>query len=157
MVKSGRKREPVMFRGRHEHTIDPKGRVSIPAKFRDILGKKYDERLVITNFDGCLVAYPYEEWIRLEEKASSLSMVKKETRAFMRFFYSSAIECTLDKQGRILIPQTLREYADLDKEVVLVGQLRKMEIWSKKRWSEEILKAHENFDEISDVLSELGL
>jgi MraZ protein len=146
-----------MFRGRHEHTIDPKGRVSIPAKFRDVLTKKYDDRLVITNFDGCLVAYPYEEWIHLEEKASSLSMVKKETRAFMRFFYSSAIECGLDKQGRILIPQTLREYADLDKEVVLVGQLRKIEIWSKKRWSEEIIKAHENFDEISDVLSELGL
>ncbi|MFB0506990.1 MAG: division/cell wall cluster transcriptional repressor MraZ [Thermodesulfobacteriota bacterium] len=146
-----------MFRGRHEHTIDPKGRVSIPAKFREVLGKKYDERLVITNFDGCLVAYPHEEWILLEEKASSLSMVKKETRAFMRFFYSSAIECTLDKQGRILIPQTLREYADLDKEVVLVGQLRKIEIWSKKRWSEEIIKAHENFDQISDVLSELGL
>jgi MraZ protein len=146
-----------MFRGRHEHTIDPKGRVSIPAKFREVLGKKYDERLVITNFDGCLVAYPHEEWILLEEKASSLSMVKKETRAFMRFFYSSAIECILDKQGRILIPQTLREYADLDKEVVLVGQLRKIEIWSKKRWSEEIIKAHENFDQISDVLSELGL
>jgi len=139
-----------MFRGRHEHTIDPKGRVSIPAKFRETLGKKYDDRLVITNFDGCLVAYPYDEWICLEEKASSLSMVKKETRAFMRFFYSSAIECTLDKQGRILIPQTLREYADLDKEVVLVGQLRKIEIWSKKRWSEEIIRAHENFDQISE-------
>lgn len=152
-----RKGEPIMFRGRHEHTIDPKGRVSIPAKFREVLGKKYDDRLVITNFDGCLVAYPYEEWIRLEEKASSLSMVKKEIRAFMRFFYSSAIECALDKQGRILIPQTLREYADLDKDVVLVGQLRKIEIWSKTRWSEEIIKAHENFDQMSEVLSELGL
>ena len=145
-----------MFRGRYEHTIDPKGRVSIPVKFREFLGKKYDERLVITNFDGCLVAYPYEEWIQLEEKASTLSMVKKETRSFMRFFYSSAIECTLDKQGRILIPQTLREYAALDKEVVLVGQLKKIEIWSKKRWSEEIVKAHEDFDRISDVLSEFG-
>ncbi len=146
-----------MFRGRFEHTIDPKGRVSIPSKFREILTKKYDERLVVTNFDGCLVAYPYEEWAQLEEKASSLSMVKKETRAFMRFFYSSAIECTLDKQGRILIPQTLREYADLEKEVVLAGQLRKIEIWSKKRWGEEIVKAHENFDQISDVISEFGL
>ncbi len=146
-----------MFRGRHEHTIDPKGRVSIPAKFREILIKKYDERLLVTNFDGCLVAYPYEEWLRLEEKASSLSMVKKETRSFMRFFYSSAIECILDKQGRILIPQTLREYADLEKDVILVGQLKKIEIWSKKRWNEEIVKAHEDFDHISEVLSELGL
>ena len=157
MVKSGKKGEPTMFRGRFEHNIDPKGRVSIPAKFREILVKKYDERLVVTNFDGCLVAYPYEEWVQLEEKASALSMVKKETRAFMRFFYSSAIECTLDKQGRILIPHTLREYADLDKEVVLVGQLKKIEIWSKERWGEEIVKAHENFDQISDVLSEFGL
>ena len=146
-----------MFRGRHEHTIDPKGRVSIPARFREILSKKYDERVVITNFDSCLVAYPYEEWVQLEEKASSLSMVKKETRAFMRFFFSSATECSLDKQGRILIPQTLRDYADLSKDVVLVGQLKKIEIWSKERWNEEILKAHENFDQISDVLSELGL
>jgi MraZ protein len=146
-----------MFRGRHEHTIDPKGRVSIPARFREILSKKYDERVVITNFDSCLVAYPYEEWVQLEEKASALSMVKKETRAFMRFFFSSAIECCLDKQGRILIPQTLRDYADLSKDVVLVGQLKKIEIWSKERWNEEILKAHENFDQISDVLSELGL
>jgi MraZ protein len=146
-----------MFRGRHEHTIDPKGRVSIPARFREILSKKYDERVLITNFDSCLVAYPYEEWVQLEEKASSLSMVKKETRAFMRFFFSSATECSLDKQGRILIPQTLRDYADLSKDVVLVGQLKKIEIWSKERWNEEILKAHENFDQISDVLSELGL
>jgi MraZ protein len=133
-----------MFRGRYEHTIDPKGRVSIPAKFREVLGKKYDDRLFVTNFDGCLVAFPFEEWIHLEEKVSSLS-------------YSSAVECTVDKQGRILIPQTLREYADLDKEVVLVGQLKKIEIWSKDRWSEQMIKAHENFDQISDVLSELGL
>jgi MraZ protein len=146
-----------MFRGRYEHTIDPKGRVSIPAKFRDVLGKKYDDRLFVTNFDGCLVAFPFEEWIHLEEKVSSLSMVKKEARSFLRFFYSSAVECTLDKQGRILIPQTLREYADLDKEVVLVGQLKKIEIWSKDRWSEQMIRAHENFDQISDVLSELGL
>lgn len=146
-----------MFRGRHEHTIDPKGRVSIPARFREILSKKYDQRVVITNFDSCLVAYPYEEWVQLEEKASSLSMVKKETRAFMRFFFSSATECSLDKQGRILIPQTLRDYADLNKDVVLVGQLKKIEIWSKERWNEEILKAHEDFDQMSDVLSELGL
>jgi MraZ protein len=103
------------------------------------------------------VAYPFEEWITLEEKASSLSMVKKEARSFVRFFFSSATECLLDKQGRILIPQTLRDYADLDKEVVLVGQLKKIEIWAKKRWSEEMMKAHENFDQISDVLSELGL
>jgi MraZ protein len=146
-----------MFRGRYEHTIDPKGRVSIPAKFREILTKKYDDRVFVTNFDRCLVAYPFEEWITLEEKASSLSMVKKEARSFVRFFFSSATECLLDKQGRILIPQTLRDYADLDKEVVLVGQLKKIEIWAKKRWSEEMMKAHENFDQISDVLSELGL
>ncbi|MBP1719155.1 MAG: Protein mraZ, partial [Deltaproteobacteria bacterium] len=81
-----------MFRGRFEYTIDSKGRVSIPVKFRELLADKYDDRLILTNFDRCLVAYPYEEWRILEEKVSSLSMVKKETKAFQRFFISGAAE-----------------------------------------------------------------
>ena len=97
-----------MFRGRFEHTIDPKGRVSIPAKFRELLAEKYDDRLIITNFDRCLVAYPFEEWRTVEEKVTSLSMVKREVKAFQRFFLSGASECPIDKLGRILIPPTLR-------------------------------------------------
>jgi len=120
-----------MFRGRFEHTIDSKGRISIPARFRELLAEKNDERVMITNFDRCLVAYPREEWQTMEEKISSLSMVKKEAKAFQRFFVSAAVECPIDKLGRILIPPTLRSYARLEKEVVFAGMVKKFEIWSK--------------------------
>jgi MraZ protein len=146
-----------MFRGRYDHTIDSKGRISIPSKFREIINKKYDDRLVITNFDHCLLAFPFGEWSVLEEKVNSLSLVKKEVKTFLRFFYSSAIDCVIDKQGRLLIPQTLRDYANLQKDVVLVGEGKKIEIWAKERWVEVERKAQEDFDQISDTLANLGL
>ena len=146
-----------MFRGRFEHTIDSKGRISIPAKFRELLAEKCDERVMITNFDRCLVAYPYEEWRSMEEKISSLSMVKKEAKAFQRFFVSAAVECPIDKLGRILIPPTLRSYAQLEKEVVFAGMVKKFEIWSKERFLEEIQKAEENFEGMGETLATLGL
>jgi MraZ protein len=144
-----------VFRGRYEHTIDAKGRISIPSKFREILGKKYDDRLVITNFDHCLVAFPYEEWSLLEQKVGTFSLMKKETSAFFRFFYSSAMDCDIDKQGRLLIPQTLRDYAGLQKDVVLVGEGKRIEIFAKERWLEEARKIEENFDQIRDTLGNL--
>jgi MraZ protein len=131
--------------------------VSIPAKFRELLADKYDDRLILTNFDRCLVAYPYEEWKVLEEKVSSLSMVKKETKAFQRFFISGATECPIDKLGRILVPTTLRAYAQLEKNVVFAGMLKKFEIWGKERWEEEISRSQENFEGISEALAELGI
>lgn len=146
-----------MFRGRFEHTIDAKGRVSIPAKFRELLAEKYDDRLMITNFDRCLVAYPYEEWRILEEKISSLSLVKKEVKAFQRFFISGAVECPIDKLGRILIPPSLREYAQLEKNVIFAGMLKRFEIWSKERWIEEIKRSEEDFESIAAALADLGL
>ncbi len=146
-----------MFRGRYEHAIDAKGRISIPSKFREILSEKYDDRLVITNFDHCLVAFPYEEWSMLEQKVNSLSLVKKEAKTFMRFFYSSAIDCLIDKQGRLLIPQTLRDYANLQKDVVLVGEGRKIEIWAREQWQEVVQKAQDEFEQVSDTLADLGL
>jgi MraZ protein len=146
-----------MFRGRFEHTIDSKGRVSIPAKFRELLAEKYDERLILTNFDRCLVAYPFEEWRGVEEKVGSLSMVKKEVRAFQRFFISGAAECPIDKLGRILIPPTLRDYAQLERNVVFNGMLKKFEIWSKDRWQEEIMRTEENFEGMSEALADLGI
>jgi MraZ protein len=146
-----------MFRGRFEYTIDPKGRVSIPVKFRELLAEKYDDRLILTNFDRCLVAYPYEEWRVLEDKVGSLSMVKKEAKAFQRFFLSGAAECPIDKLGRILIPPTLRAYAQLEKNVVFAGLVKKFEIWSRERWAEEIVRSQENFEGISEALAELGL
>ncbi len=146
-----------MFRGRFEHTIDPKGRVSIPAKFRELLAEKYDDRLILTNFDRCLVAYPYEEWRVLEEKMSSLSMIKKEVKTFQRFFISGDVECPIDKLGRILIPLTLRDYAQLERNVVFAGIMKKFEIWSQERWEEEIKRSQEDFEGMSDALANLGI
>ena len=146
-----------MFRGRYEHSIDGKGRISIPSKFREILSQKYDDRLIITNFDHCLVAFPYEEWSVLEQKVGSFSLVRKDTTAFLRFFYSSAIDCAIDKQGRLLIPQTLRDYASLQKDAVLVGEGKRIEIFAKERWEEEARKAEESFDQIRDTLANLGI
>ncbi len=146
-----------MFRGRFEHTVDSKGRVSIPARFRELLAEKYDDRLILTNFDRCLVAYPYEEWRVLEERVSSLSMVKKEVKAFQRFFISGATECPIDKLGRVLIPPTLRDYAQLGRNVVFAGMLRKFEIWSKERWLEEIKHSEVDFEGMGEALADLGI
>jgi len=146
-----------VFRGRFEHIVDSKGRVSIPAKFRELLAEKYDDRLILTNFDRCLVAYPYEEWRVLEERVSSLSMVKKEVKAFQRFFISGATECPIDKLGRILVPPTLRDYAQLGRNVIFAGMLRKFEIWSKERWLEEIKRSEGDFEGMGEALSELGI
>ena len=147
-----------MFRGRFEHTIDPKGRISIPSKFREILVDKYDERLVITNnYDGNLVAYPFAEWQIVEEKASKLPTLKKEVADFIRFFISGATECPIDKLGRILIPPLLREHAKLERDIVLVGTLKRVEIWAKARWEVTITKAQENADEARAILADLGL
>ena len=146
-----------MFRGRSIHTLDAKGRIRIPTRFRDTLKARYDDRLVITNLDRCLIAYPLQEWEIIEEKLGSLSLVRQDVKAFQRFFISGASECSFDKQGRILIPQTLREHASLEREVVLAGMLRSFEVWSKDLWNEEIKRAHDNFAEITTTLAELGI
>jgi len=146
-----------MFRGRYDHALDSKGRISIPSKFREILTKKYDARLIITNLDHCLIAFPYKEWSVLEKKAGSFSLLRKETSAFFRFFYSSAIDCEMDRQGRLLIPQTLRDYASLQRDVVLVGEGKRIEIFAKERWQEEARRAEEDFDKNRGTLADLGL
>ena len=146
-----------MFRGRSIHTLDAKGRIRIPTRFRDILKTRYEDRFVITNLDRCLVAYPLQEWEIIEEKLGSLSLVRQDVKAFQRFFISGATECNFDKQGRVLIPQTLREHASLEREVVLAGMLRSFEIWSKDYWDQEIKSAHDNFSQITTTLAELGI
>ena len=146
-----------MFRGRSIHTLDAKGRIRIPTRFRDILKTRYDDRFVITNLDRCLIAYPLQEWEIIEEKLGSLSLVRQDVKAFQRFFISGATECSFDKQGRVLIPQTLREHASLEREVVLAGMLRSFEVWSKDLWTEEIKRAQDNFAQITSTLAELGI
>lgn len=146
-----------MFRGRSLHLIDQKGRISIPTRFREILKAGGDPRLVITNWEDCLAAYPFEEWQQIEEKMSRLSQVDREIRAFKRFFISGACECSLDSQGRILIPPALREYAGLEKEVILAGQLKYFEVWDKLRLEEELKRAQQNLQALETKVATLGL
>ena len=146
-----------MFRGRYEHSIDQKGRISIPSKFREILGAQYDERLIITNFDQCLWAYPVAEWKKVEDKVASLPQLKPEVKALQRFFISAASESPLDKQGRILIPPTLREYADLDKDCVMVGMSQRIEIWSLDRWNKVFMDAEQTLQDSIEQLTDLGI
>jgi MraZ protein len=147
----------VVFRGRFEHTIDEKGRLSIPSKFRETLSVRGENELILTDFDSCLTAYPREEWRELEEKMKKLSMIQKDVRNFLRLFYSSATEAPLDSQGRILIPPQMRERAKLDREVVLLGLLNKIEIWDKKSWQEFIANSAGSFEDVASKLVELGI
>jgi MraZ protein len=146
-----------LFRGRSLHLIDQKGRVSIPPRFRELLKAGGDPRLVVTNWEDCLAAYPFEEWQRIEEKMSHLSQVDREIRAFKRFFISGACECSLDSQGRILIPPALREYAGLEKEVILAGQLKYFEVWDKSKLEEELKRAQQNLPALETKVATLGL
>lgn len=144
-----------MFRGSFEHTVDAKGRVSIPSKFRELISERYDGRLVMAiDFDRCLTVYPLEEWEKLEEKIKALPMMQKEVKDFMRFFFSTATECELDKQGRILIPPALRERAGINKNVIVLGIINKMEIWDLHLWQ---ARNSQNADTIGAALAALGL
>ena len=148
-----------MFSGKYQHNIDQKGRLSIPAKFRDILSHKYgSDTLILTRFlDNCIVAYPLAEWKKIENKAQDLSTMKKDVRTFLRLFYANATEINIDAQGRILIPPTLRDFAKLGKEIVLVGFLNKIEIWSKEEWECFENQNHNNLEELAENIPELGI
>ena len=144
-----------MFRGSFEHTVDAKGRVSVPSKFRDLIADRYDGRMVMTmDFDQCLTVYPLEEWEKLEEKIRTLPVMKQEVKDFMRFLFSSATECELDKQGRILIPPSHRERAGIAKNVLVVGIMNKIEIWDAKAWE---ARNSQNSGKIGEALAALGL
>ena len=141
-----------MFMGEYNHTIDTKGRLIIPSKFREALG---DGFVVTKGLDGCLFVYDNAEWTAFEEKLKALPMTNKESRKFVRFFLAGAAEVEVDKQGRILIPAVLREFAGLDKDVVLVGVASRIEIWSKEKW--EDASEYDDMEDIAEHMSELGL
>jgi len=147
-----------MFRGRFEHNVDAKGRVSLPAKYRDIMSTNYTDRLVITNYDNCLIAYPYEEWVTFEENFRQYSIMQEDVEVFMHYFISGASECTIDKLGRILIPPILRKHAGLEREIVFVGMITRIQIWDKQRWEQKFQKAQEAFDQLKgkEQLAKLG-
>lgn len=145
-----------MFRGRSVHTLDEKGRLSIPARLRDVLKTKYDGRLIVTNLPNCLAAYPLDEWRELEESFSNFKLAPPEVVSFQRYFLAGGIECNMDSHGRILLPANLREEAGISKEVVLSGMLKYFEIWSKERLDEELRRAKENFDQYSRLIATIG-
>lgn len=146
-----------MFRGRFAHAIDAKGRLSIPSLFREHLASHYDDRLVITNFDGALWAYPVPEWQAVEQKIAALPQFKDEVKALQRVFVSGATECPIDKAGRILLPPSLRDYAAIQRQVVLVGTTRRIEIWAQERWDVVFVSAQGALAGMGEKLAELGL
>ncbi len=140
-----------MFMGEYNHTIDEKGRIIVPSRFREDLG---DSFVVTQGLDGCLFVYSNEEWENFVKGLRNLPG-NSEGRKLQRYFMAGAITCEVDKQGRILIPQKLRDQAALKKEVVFVGVLSKIEIWSKERYEEN--NSYDNMDEIAEHMSEFGL
>lgn len=145
-----------MFRGRSRHTLDEKGRLAIPARFKDTLKLKEESCLVVTNHINCLWAFAKDDWRVIEDKAANLSLMDSAVNTYRRYFISGAQECPI-KQGRITLPPDLREIADLKKEVVLVGELNLFEIWDKDRWDDEFRRAMGDFQKVSPSLSEFGI
>lgn len=141
-----------MFMGEYNHTLDAKGRLIIPAKFREDLGESF---VITKGMDGCLFGFPESEWNVFEEKLQSLPMINKEARQFTRFFLAGAATVEFDKMGRILLPQVLREFADISKDAVLVGVGKRVEIWSKERWVGTV--SYEDMDDIAKNMIELGI
>ena len=143
-----------MFRGQFEHAIDEKGRLSIPAKFREALRK--EKTLVLTSSDAYLTAYPLKEWRALEDRLRANPKFKREQRDFLRFVYSSAEDVAMDSQGRILVPQGLRQRAGIMREVVIIWMMDTIEIWDKGRWGAKVASAPSP-EELSAKLGELGI
>lgn len=140
--------------GEYRHNIDEKGRMIVPAKFRDGLGENF---VVTRGLDKCLFVYSMEEWEILENKLKNLPLTKKDARSFTRFFFSGATETGVDKQGRINIPQTLRSYSDLLKECVVIGVANRIEIWAKEHWEDYFDEAEESFVDIAENLLDFDI
>lgn len=141
-----------MFMGEYNHTVDTKGRLIVPSKFREQLG---DEFVVTKGLDGCLFVYSKSEWENIEEKFHNVPLTTKDARKFARFFFAGAASCEVDKQGRILLPVVLREYAGIEKDVVSVGVFNRVEIWDKDKWQES--NSYDDMDEIAEHMADLGL
>ena len=143
-----------LFIGEYRHSLDVKGRIIVPAKFRDGLGDKF---VLTKGLDGCLFAYSKEEWANFEEKIKSLPLTNKDARAFVRFFFAGAVECEIDKQGRTLIPPMLRAYAGLSKDIVIIGVSNRVEIWSQDKWDSYSEAEDLEADELAEKMAMLGI
>lgn len=140
--------------GEYLHTIDNKGRLIFPAKFREELGEKF---IATKGLDNCLFVYSLDEWAILENKLKQLPIAKPEARAFVRFFFAGAAELECDKQGRVLLPAPLREHAKLDKDIVVIGVSTRVEIWGKEAWEEYNARIGPEVTNIAENLVDLGI
>jgi len=143
-----------MFMGEYQHTLDQKGRIIIPAKLREGLGETF---VITRGLDRCLFVYPMEEWRGLEQKMKELPTTQADTRAFVRMFFSGAVETETDKQGRVVIPTNLREHAQIQKEVYTLGVSTRIEIWSKEVWEEYAKRAEESYEALAEKVVGLGI
>jgi len=143
-----------MFIGEYQHSVDPKKRLALPSKFRKELGGKV---VVTRGLDKCLFVYPAKVWKELAEKLGTLPMGESATRSFVRLMLAGAIESDVDSQGRILLPEYLKEYAGLDRAVTVAGLFNRLEIWDEEKWRNYKAKAEENTDDIAEQLGKLGI
>ena len=143
-----------MLLGEYEHSIDTKGRIAMPAKLREGLGGKF---IITKGLDGCLFVYAMDEWQRVEQKLASLPMSRKTARDFTRFLFGGACEGECDKQGRVLLPASLRRYAGLEREAVIVGVGSRAEIWDAAKWQQYNEESAEDENELAEQLADLGI
>ena len=145
-----------MFYGEYFHTIDRKGRLILPAKFRDVAKSQFIEKFFITRgLDGCLFMFSEEEWRTQENKFKAIPFTKQQARTFNRLYFSGAIEVIFDSQGRILLPQYLKDYAQIKKDVIIVGVSNRIEIWAKNKWEEFYGNSRQSFEDIAEKLMDV--
>tara|TARA_Y100000588_G_scaffold360791_1_gene421020 strand:- start:95 stop:526 length:432 start_codon:yes stop_codon:yes gene_type:complete len=143
-----------MFIGEYNHSVDTKGRMNVPAKFREDLGERF---YITKGLDNCLFMFPESEWRVFEEKLKSLPLTNRNARAFVRLFFAGATECTLDKQGRVNIPQPLRDHGQIEKDVIVIGVGTRVELWSETNWTAYNDPDNISYDDIAEQMAELGI
>lgn len=143
-----------MFIGEYRHTLDTKNRIIMPARFREEIGGSF---VMTKGLDNCLFIYSLKEWENIEEKLKELPMTNKDARAFVRFFFAGATECELDKQGRTLVANNLKEFAKIDKDVVIIGVSTRIELWSLEEWDRFNSDANISYEDLAEKMSQLGI
>jgi MraZ protein len=143
-----------MFIGEYQHNLDNKGRINVPSKFRDDLGEEF---YLTKGLDNSLFCFPESEWKIFEDKLKALPLTNRNARAFVRLFFAGASACSLDKQGRVLIPQLLREHANIEKEIMIIGVGTRVEIWAEEEWKKYTHPDNISYDEIAEHMADLGI
>ena len=143
-----------MFMGEYRHTIDAKGRLIVPSRFREELGDCF---VITRGLENCLFVYPQLEWALIERKLKALPFTKADARAFMRFFFSGAVEVEQDRQGRVLIPSNLRDYAGIKRDVVVIGVSNRVEVWSQEKWEEYTDESRLSFEQVAEKMVDFDL